>query len=175
MSLYQLGDFRPRVAPTAWLAPTAQIIGNVQIDAYASVWFNVVIRADNDLVHIGEGSNVQDGTMIHLDQGYPVIISPNVVVGHMAMLHSCVVGENSLIGMGATLLSRSRIGRNSIVAAGSLVTEGKEFPDGVLIMGSPAKVVRELTEKDFAMIQHAIDDYREKGARYSRALQEIYR
>lgn len=174
MPIYRLGEKVPQIDATAWIAPGVQIIGQAQIDAYASVWFGTVIRADNDLVHIGENSNIQDGCVVHNDKGTPVIIDANVTVGHQVMLHSCQVGQGSLIGMQSVLLSGARIGRDSLVGAGSLVTEGKVFPDGVLVMGRPARVVRELTEADRALIQESVRGYKEKAQMYMRELKEVH-
>lgn len=173
MSIYQLGNLIPNISPDAWIAPGAQVIGNVQIDAHVSIWFNAVLRGDIEHIHIGENSNVQDGSVLHSDYGYPLIVEPFVTIGHKVMLHSCHIGEGSMIGMQATLLNNCRIGRNSIVAAGSLVTEGKSFPDDVLIMGSPAKVVRDLTEKDIQKIQQNTRDYIEKAKQYAKELAKI--
>ena len=138
MPIYQLNDKVPDIAETAWVADTAQIIGDVRLGAGASVWFNTVLRGDNDPITIGAGSNIQDGSVLHTDEGVPLNIGCNVTVGHMAMLHGCTVGDESLIGIGAVILNGAVIGRNCIVGAGALVTEGKAFPDGSLIIGSPA-------------------------------------
>jgi carbonic anhydrase/acetyltransferase-like protein (isoleucine patch superfamily) len=173
MPLYQFGKLTPQVANNVWVAPSADVIGQVRLDAEASVWFGTVIRADNALVHIGAGSSVQDNCTIHVDVDGPVIIEPNVSIGHQAMLHACHIGEGSLIGMQAILLSGCRIGRNCLVAAGALVTERKEFPDGVLIMGAPAKVVRQLTPEEIAGIHEGTRWYVEKAQHYAEQLQEI--
>ena len=173
MPLYQFGKLTPQVATNAWVAPSADVIGQARLDAGASVWFGTVIRADNALVHIGEGSSVQDNCTIHVDVDGPVIIEPNVSIGHQAMLHACHIGEGSLIGMQAILLSGCRIGRNCLVAAGALVTERKVFPDGVLIMGAPAKVVRQLTTEEIAGIHEGTRWYVEKAQHYAEQLQEV--
>lgn len=173
MPLYQFGKLIPQVAADAWVAPSADIIGQARLDQGASVWFGTVIRADNDLVHIGKGSSVQDNCTIHVDVGGPVIIGPNVSIGHQAMLHACHIGEGSLIGMQAILLSGCRIGRNCLVAAGALVTERKVFPDGVLIMGAPAKVIRELTPDEIEGIHAGTRWYVEKAQHYAQELQEL--
>jgi len=173
MPLYQLGDLKPQVASDAWIAPDVKIIGNARIDSRASVWFGSILRADNDLIHIGEGSNIQDGCILHQDVGAPLIVEPYVSVGHQAMLHACHVGSGSLIGMQAVLLSRSRIGKNCLVGAGTLVKEGQIFPDGVLIVGAPARVVRELTEEEIAGLQDAVQWYLEKGQYYAKELKAL--
>lgn len=172
MPVYHFGELIPQIDPDAWIAPGVQIIGNARIDALAGIWFGTVMRADNDLIHIGEGSNIQDGCVLHNDAGTPVIIEPYVTVGHQVLLHSCHVGHGSLVGMQSVLMSRSRIGRSSLVAAGSLVTEGKVFPDGVLIMGRPAKAVRELTDDEMAQMQITTRRYIDKAQRYAKALRE---
>lgn len=152
MTIYSL-DGKTPVTPEDgdfWVAPGAQVMGNVTLRSGASVWFNAVIRGDNELIEVGVGSNVQDGAVLHNDPGFPLIIGNGCTIGHKAILHGCVIGENSLVGMGATILNGARIGRDSIVGANALVTEGKEFPDGSLIVGAPAKAVRKL---DAAAIQ----------------------
>lgn len=174
MAIYTFGKLKPQVAADAWIAPSADVIGQVHLDQGTSVWFGVVIRADNDVVHIGKGSSIQDNCTLHVDVGGPVIIEPNVSIGHQAMLHACHIGEGSLIGMQAILLSGCRIGRNCLVAAGALVTEGKVFPDGVLIMGVPAKVVRELTPEEIENIHEGTRWYVEKSQHYAQQLQQIY-
>lgn len=152
MTLYTLDDKTPQTPEDGdyWVAPGAQVMGNVTLRSGSSVWFNAVIRGDNELIEVGAGSNVQDGAVLHNDPGFPLIIGDGCTVGHQATLHGCVIGENSLVGMGATILNGARIGRDSIVGANALVTEGKVFPDGSLIVGAPAKAVREL---DAAAIQ----------------------
>lgn len=152
MTLYSLDGTSPITPEDGdyWVAPGAQVMGNVTLRAGSSVWFNAVIRGDNELIEIGRGSNVQDGSVLHNDPGFPLIIGDGCTIGHNAILHGCVIGENSLVGMGATILNGARIGRDSIVGANALVTEGKSFPDGSLIVGSPAKAVRVL---DAAAIQ----------------------
>lgn len=173
MSLYALGNLKPQIASNAWIAPDVQIIGNAQIDAFASVWFGSVIRADNDLIHIGEGSNIQDNCTLHVDVGEPIIIEPYVSIGHQAMLHACHVGTGSLIGMQSVLLSRCRIGNYSLVGAGSVVKEGQVFPDGVLIVGAPARIVRELTEAEINGIREGTQWYIDKGIFYTRELRKL--
>ena len=156
MAIYQLDDDIPRIADTAWVADSAQVIGRVELHEGASVWFGAVLRGDNEWITVGRGSNVQDGTVMHTDMGYPLTIGEHVTIGHQAMLHGCTIGDGSLIGIQAVVLNNAKIGRNCLVGAGALVTEGKEFPDGSLIMGAPAKVVGQLTPERF-----------DRGARHS--------
>lgn len=153
-----------------WVAPTAVLIGRVRLMKNASIWFGAVLRGDNDPIIIGENSNIQDNSVIHTDPGLPVTVGANVTVGHNVILHSTTVGENSLIGMGSTLLNRSRIGARSIVGANSLVPEGKEFPDGSLIVGSPARLVRALTEAEIAMLQVSANVYVANSKRFREQL-----
>ena len=173
MALYQLDDLSPDVADSAWVADSAEVIGNVRLDADVSIWFNAVLRGDNELMTIGAGSNIQDGSVLHADHGFPLVIGENVTVGHQVMLHGCTVGDESLIGIGAVVLNGARIGRNCIVGAGALVTEGKEFPDGSLIVGVPAKVVRPLTQAQIAGLKASAAHYVNNGRRYAAGLKRI--
>jgi carbonic anhydrase/acetyltransferase-like protein (isoleucine patch superfamily) len=168
--IHQLGDAKPDIDAEAWVAPDARVIGRVRLKADASVWFQSVLRGDNEWIEIGERSNVQDGSVMHTDMGYPLTVGDRVTIGHKVMLHGCSVGADSLIGIGSIILNGARIGARSILGANSLVTEGKEFPDGVLILGAPAKVVRELTEDEIALIGHSADHYVENAKRYRRDL-----
>lgn len=173
MALYQLGDDTPQVADTAWVADTAQVMGAVDLADEASVWFGAVLRGDTERIRIGRGSNVQDGTVIHADIGFPVTLGEHVTVGHQVMLHGCTVGDGSLIGIQAVVLNGARIGRHCLVGAGSLVTEGKEFPDGSLIMGSPAKVVRTLTPEQIEGLRQSAVHYAENARRFRTTLKKI--
>ena len=166
MPIYQLPRRLPRIADSAWVAPSADLIGEVVLEDEASVWFGVVIRADNEPIRIGARSNVQENTVMHVDTGCPLTIGQGVTIGHQAMLHGCTVGDNSLIGIQAVILNRAVIGRNCLVGAGSLVTEGKTFPDGSLILGSPAKVVRALTPEEIANLQQSAESYRLRAREY---------
>lgn len=150
MSLHSLGKKSPHLPShdDYWVAPNAVLVGDVVLKKDASVWFGATIRGDNDPITIGERTNIQDGSVLHSDLGLPLTIGNDVTVGHMAMLHSCTIGDNSLIGIGAVILARAVIGKNTLVGAKALVTEGKTYPDGVLLMGAPAKVVRELTKDE---------------------------
>lgn len=173
MPVYQLGEKVPDIAETAWIADTAQVIGDVRLGAGASVWFNTVLRGDNDPITIGAGSNIQDGSVLHTDEGVPLTIGCNVTVGHMAMLHGCTIGDESLIGIGAVVLNGAVIGRNCIVGAGALVTEGKNFPDGSLIIGSPAKVVRQLEPGQIARLRQSAEHYQSNARRYQAGLKQM--
>jgi carbonic anhydrase/acetyltransferase-like protein (isoleucine patch superfamily) len=173
VAIYQLGDHLPRIAASAWVADSASVIGQVVLEDDASVWYGAVIRGDNDRITIGRRSNVQDGSVLHTDKGIPLTIGDGVTIGHQVMLHGCTVGDGSLIGIQSVLLNGAKIGRHSIVGAGSLVTEGKEFPDGVLIVGSPAKVVRALTPEQIARIAMSEAIYLANTARHRGGLKRI--
>ena len=164
MALYEVDGEAPQVDSTAWIADSAQVMGHVTLGPDASVWFGCVLRGDTESMTIGEGSNIQDLTVMHADHGLPLTIGKHVTVGHKVMLHGCTIGDESLIGIGAIVRNGARIGKNCLVGAGSLVTEGKEFPDGSMIMGTPAKVVRELTPEQIEGLrlsaQHYIDNAR---------------
>ncbi len=172
MPLYRLGLKTPKLpaGERFWIAPDADIIGDVTLGEDASVWFHAVIRGDNDPIVIGARTNVQDGAVLHSDDGVPLTIGDDVTIGHKVMVHSCTVGEGSLIGIGAVILGHARIGACSIVGAGALVPEGKEYPDGVLLVGSPARVVRELTPEQIGMLKHSAAHYVRNWRRYKRDL-----
>ncbi|MGX1125412.1 gamma carbonic anhydrase family protein [Pseudomonas sp. HLS-6 TE3448] len=169
---YRLGDLRVETHPQSWAAPTATLIGKVRLQAGASVWFGAVLRGDNELIDIGENSNVQDGTVMHTDMGSPLTIGKGVTIGHNAMLHGCTVGDYSLIGINAVILNGVRIGKHCIIGANALIPEGKEIPDGSLVMGSPGKVVRELTEAQMKMLEASAAHYVHNAQRYARDLAE---
>ena len=173
MPLYSLGDLKPRLASGAWVAPSADLIGDVRLDARASVWFGAVIRADNTEITIGEDSNVQDGAVCHSDEGVPLTIGARVTIGHQAILHGCTIADDCLIGMGARILNGARIEPDCIVGAGALITEGKTFPAGSLIVGSPARAVRQLTDGERQLLRASAAHYAEKAAHYTAALIEI--
>ena len=165
--MYSYKNHKPRIhALGNFIAPSASLIGQVTLEENSSVWFNCVLRADSDQIQIGKGSNIQDGTIIHVDSGSPVIIGDYVTIGHAAIIHACRVGNGSLIGMGATILSRSEIGEDSIVGAGALVTEDKKFPKKSLILGSPARRIRELTYKEVASLRLNAEHYIELSKEY---------
>ncbi|MEX0278147.1 MAG: gamma carbonic anhydrase family protein [Ruegeria sp.] len=146
MTLYALGEHAPRIHEDTWVAPDANLIGNVILEKGASVWFGCTIRADHEEIRIGAGSNVQENCVMHIDPGYPLVIGANCTIGHKVMLHGCTIGENTLIGMGAIVLNGAKIGKNCLIGAGALITEGKVIPDNSLVMGSPGKVVRQLDD-----------------------------
>jgi carbonic anhydrase/acetyltransferase-like protein (isoleucine patch superfamily) len=173
MGVYQLGEHIPKIHETAWIAKSAKVIGRVELGAGASVWFGVVIRGDVEDIRIGRNSNVQDNSVLHADSGIPLTIGENVTIGHQVMLHGCTVGDGSLIGIQAVVLNGAKIGRNCIVGAGSIVTEGKSFPDGVLILGAPARVVRELSPEQIAGMQHGAAHYVENAKRFRSELKRI--
>jgi carbonic anhydrase/acetyltransferase-like protein (isoleucine patch superfamily) len=173
MAIYELGDDRPTIPDSAWVAPSADLIGKIELGENASVWFGAVLRGDNEPMRIGRNSNVQDNSTLHSDIGQPLTIGDNVTVGHEVVLHGCTIGDNSLIGMHSCVLNGARIGRNCLVGAGSLVTEGKEFPDGWLIVGRPAKAVRALTEEQIAGLQKSADGYAQNARRYSAGLNKV--
>ena len=174
MTIYSLGDgLTPKIAPDAWVAPGAVVIGRVNLQARSSVWFGSVIRAENDDIDIGEGSNIQENSVLHVDPGYPMTIERNVTIGHKVMLHGCTVREQSLIGMGSILLNGCVIGKQSIVGANTLIPEGKEYPDGVLILGSPGRVVRELTQEQRDGLLTPAEHYVSNAVRFRENLREV--
>ena len=170
MPLYAIDDLGPSVDPTAWVAPSADLIGDVRLAARASVWFGAVIRADNTPILLGEESNFQDGAIGHSDPGAPLTIGARVTVGHQAILHGCTVEDEALIGMGARILNGAVIGSQCIVGAGALVTEGKVFAPRSLIVGSPARVVRTLSDEQVALLRLSAAHYAEKATRYAQQL-----
>ncbi len=169
---YRLGSSHVEAHADSWVAPNATLVGKVKLEPGASVWFNAVLRGDNELIHIGENSNVQDGTVMHTDMGFPLNVGTGVTIGHNAMLHGCTVGDYSLIGINAVILNGAKIGKYCIIGANSLIGEGKEIPDGSLVMGSPGKVVRELTEPQKKMLEASAAHYVHNAQRYARDLQE---
>jgi carbonic anhydrase/acetyltransferase-like protein (isoleucine patch superfamily) len=173
MAIYQLGDSAPEIDPSAYVADSATVIGKVTLGANASVWFGVTIRGDNERITIGAHSNVQENTVMHTDMGYPMMIGDNVTIGHQAMLHGCTVGDGSLIGIQAIILNGAKIGKGCLVGAGALVTEGKEFPDHSLIIGTPAKAIRTLTEADRTRLQEIADGYATRSRSYKAELKKI--
>jgi carbonic anhydrase/acetyltransferase-like protein (isoleucine patch superfamily) len=156
-----------------FIAPTATIIGSAVIKKNASIWFNTVIRADNDVITIGEGTNIQDGCVLHTDAGIPMTIGENVTVGHMVMLHGCTIGENTLIGIKSVILNRVVIGKNCIIGANSLIPEGKIIPDGSVVMGSPGKIIRQVSEDDIVHIKMLADHYIKNFKRYKKELKPV--
>jgi len=168
--LYQLGELRVRAEGDYFVADNAVVVGNVLLKANASVWFNAVLRGDAELITIGENSNVQDGSVLHTDPGYPLVLGSNVTIGHKVMLHGCQIGDNSLIGINAVVLNGAKIGRNCLIGANALITEGKEIPDNSMVMGSPGKVVRQLTDAQAAGLTMSAQHYVQNGARFAQQM-----
>jgi carbonic anhydrase/acetyltransferase-like protein (isoleucine patch superfamily) len=173
MALYELDGIAPRLGANAWVADSAQVMGNVSLGADTSVWFGTVIRGDTESITIGRGSNIQDGSVMHADIGMPIVLGENVTVGHKVMLHGCTIGDDTLIGIGAIVLNGARIGKNCLVGAGALVTEGKDFPDGSMIIGSPAKAVRPLTPEQIASVRQSARHYVENARRFQAGLRKL--
>jgi len=173
MALYQLDAHSPQVHESAWVADSAHVMGAVSLAADTSVWFGATLRGDTETIEIGEGSNIQDGSVLHADHGMPLKVGRHVTVGHMVMLHGCTIGDESLIGIGAVVLNGAKIGRQCVVAAGALVTEGKEFPDGSMIMGSPAKAVRQLTPEQIEGLRRSARHYIDNARRYKAGLKPL--
>ena len=171
MALYKLGDFSPAVAPSAYVAPSASVIGNALLGEHSSVWFGATLRGDNEAISIGAGSNVQDGAVMHTDPGFPLTVGAHVSVGHQAMLHGCTVGEGSLIGIQSVVLNAAVIGKGCLVGAGAVITERKVFADGTLILGAPAKVIRELSAEERENLVKIAANYAARGAYYRDRLQ----
>lgn len=173
MSIYQLEDRIPRINPTAWIAPNAVLIGRIECAEAASVWWNAVLRGDNEPIIIGPRSNVQDGCVFHTDPGAPLTLEADVTVGHQVMLHGCHIGEGSLIGIGSIILNHAVIGAHCLVGAGTLIPEGKVYPPRSLIMGTPGKVIRPLTDEEVARLMHSAARYVDNAARYQHKLKAI--
>ncbi|TGY88627.1 gamma carbonic anhydrase family protein [Marinicauda algicola] len=173
MRIYELDGERPDIEADAWVAPTAVLVGKVILKARASVWFGAVLRGDNEPITIGEDSNVQDNTVMHTDPAFPLTIGKGVTIGHQAMLHGCTVGDYSLIGIGATVMNGAKIGRHCIIGAHALITEGKEIPDGSIVMGAPGKVVKPVPEGTQEMLKASAEHYVENARRFSNGLSKI--
>ena len=175
MPVYALGDARPVLPPEGryWIAPNAQVMGRVVLKTDASIWWGAILRGDNDPITVGQRSNVQDGSVLHTDEGTPLTIGADVTIGHMVMLHGCSIGDGTLIGIGSIVLNGARIGRNCLVGANTLITEGKEFPDNSMIVGSPGRVLRQLSPEQAQMLSHGAAHYVANWKRYSRDLKVI--
>ena len=171
--IFSQGNLSPRIADNVYVADSADVIGDVEIGSGSSVWFNTVLRADNDLIRIGTGSNIQDGTVIHVDEGIPTIIGDNVTVGHNTMIHGCTLEDGCLIGIGTTILDYAVVGAQSIVGANSLITERKTYPSRSLILGSPAKVVRALTDEEVSLLEWTAAHYGKSAAHYRENLRVV--
>lgn len=170
MTVYALDGIAPDLATDAWAAPDANLIGKVVLEARASVWFGCTLRGDNEEIRVGAGSNVQENTVCHTDMGHPLVIGQGCTIGHKVMLHGCTIGDNTLIGMGATILNGAKIGKNCLIGAGALITEGKEIPDGSLVMGMPGKVVRQLDEAAIEGLRKSALGYQANAARFAAGL-----
>ena len=173
MAIYELDGRRPEVAESAWVADSAQVMGDVALGEGVSVWFGAIARGDSDRIVVGAGSNIQDGCVLHADDGLPLVIGERVTVGHQVMLHGCTIGDESLIGIGAIVLNGAKIGKHCLVGAGALVTEGKEFPDGSMIIGSPAKAMRQLTPEQIEGLRKSAQHYMDNARWYRKGLKKI--
>jgi len=173
MALYAIGDVSPQLAEGAWVAPSAELIGDVRLGARANVWFGAVLRGDNTPLVLGDETNFQDGAIGHSDPGFPLTIGARVTVGHQAILHGCTIADDCLIGMGARILNGAVIEAECIVGAGALITEGKRFESGSLIVGTPARVVRQITEQERQLLRASAAHYAEKAERYAEGLQKV--
>lgn len=173
MAIYSLNDLTPALHKTAWVADNARVIGDVVLEENVSLWFGVVVRGDTESIKIGKGSNIQDNSVVHADPGMPLVIGQNVTVGHQVMLHGCTIGDNTLIGIQAVVLNGAKIGNNCLVGAGALVLEGKEFPDGCMILGSPAKAVRQLSPEQIEGLKATARHYVANAARYRAGLKKL--
>ena len=173
MAVYSLDGKSPRIAPSAWVADSAQVIGDVDLAEDVGIWFGAVLRGDTVLLRVGRGSNIQDASVLHADVGQPLIVGEGVTVGHQVMLHGCTIGDGSLVGIGAIVLNGAKIGRSCLVGAGALVTEGKEFADGSMIIGSPAKTVRQLTPEEIVKLRRSASHYVDNARRFKSGLRRI--
>ncbi|MCV2865689.1 gamma carbonic anhydrase family protein [Albidovulum sediminicola] len=171
--IYALDGVAPEIGRDVWVAPDANIIGKVVLEDEAGIWFGATLRGDNEVIHVGRGTNIQENTVCHTDMGYPMVIGPDCTIGHKAMLHGCTIGAGSLIGMGATILNGAKIGSGCLIGAGALVTEGKEIPDGSLVMGAPGKVVRMLDDAARARLLASAEGYRRNAKRFLAGLKAL--
>lgn len=171
--IYELDGVAPELGLGAWVAPGAHVMGKVILEDEVSVWFGAALRGDNEMIWVGQGSNIQENAVLHTDWGFPLLIGANCTIGHRAMLHGCTIGEGSLIGMGATILNGAKIGKNCLIGACALVTEGKDIPDGSLVMGSPGRVVRQLDAEGIAKLLKSAETYRANARRFAAGLKEV--
>lgn len=171
--IYALDDLQPEIAGDAWIAPSAHVIGKVRLAEGASIWFGAVLRGDTEWIEVGAGTNIQEGCTLHTDPGYALRVGRNCTIGHNVILHGCTVGDETLVGMGATILNGARIGRNCLIGAGALVTENKEIPDGSLVMGSPGRVVRELDSVARERLRQSAAHYIARARRFRDGLREL--
>ena len=173
MAIYSIGDLAPTVSASAWIAPGAHVLGRVTLGEGVGIWFGAVLRGDNEPIVIGDGSNVQEGSVLHTDLGFPLTVGRHVTIGNRAMLHGCTIGDGSLVGIQAVVMNGARIGRECLIGAGALVPEGKVIPDRSVVLGSPGKVVRELTDADVARIRAGADNYVARAASFGRTLRRL--
>ena len=175
MTVHTLGEAKPDLPPPGayWIAPSAVVLGRVRLLKNASVWFGATLRGDNEWITVGEGSNVQDGSVLHSDPGAPLTIGKGVTIGHMVMLHGCEIGDGSLVGIGSIILNRTKIGKNCLIGANTLLTEGKDIPDNSVVMGSPGKVVRQVDDNARAMLHYSAVHYVENWQRYAREMAPV--
>lgn len=173
MTLYALDGIEPQIAEDTWIAPDANLIGRIVVEEAASVWFCATLRGDNETITVGAGSNIQENCVLHTDMGYPLTIGKGCTIGHKVMLHGCIIGDNSLIGMGATILNGAKIGKNCLIGAGALITEGKEIPDGSLVMGVPGKVVRDLDDAAIEGLRKSALGYQANMRRFRDGLKAL--
>jgi carbonic anhydrase/acetyltransferase-like protein (isoleucine patch superfamily) len=173
MAIFQLGSFIPTIAPSVWVADSAQVIGQVELAEDVNIWFNAVLRGDNEPIRIGRACNVQENCVLHVDQGFPLTLGEGVTIGHQAMLHGCTVGDGSLIGIQAVVLNGARIGRNCLIGAGAIVTEGKEIPDGSMVLGAPGKVVKTLEPAQIERLKQSAQFYVAKAAFFRKELKRL--
>jgi carbonic anhydrase/acetyltransferase-like protein (isoleucine patch superfamily) len=175
MTVYSLDGILPELPPENeyWIAPNAVVVGKVKLDRDVGIWFGAVLRGDNELIHIGENSNVQDGCVLHTDMGAPLTVGRNCTIGHKAILHSCTIGDNTLIGMGATVLNNARIGRNCLIGANTLIPQGKEIPDNSLVIGAPGKIMRSIDQIAARNLTESAQNYVRNWQRYARSMQAV--
>ena len=173
MAVYSLDGKTPRIATSAWIADSAQVIGDVELHDDVGIWFGAVLRGDTELLRIGRGTNIQDGSVLHADLGSPLVVGEGVTVGHQVMLHGCTIGNGSLVGIGAIVLNGAKVGKDCLVGAGALITEGKEFADGSMIIGSPAKSVRQLTMEQIEKLRQIASNYVDNARRFKSGLRQI--
>lgn len=173
MTIYDLDGRTPVIDDDSWVAPDANLVGGVILHAGASVWFGTTLRGDNEDITLGAGSNIQENCVLHTDMGFPLVIGEGCTIGHKAMLHGCIIGDNTLIGMGATVLNGAKIGKNCLIGAGALITEGKEIPDGSLVVGAPGKVVRSLDEETIQGLRNSALNYQKNARRFRTGLREV--
>lgn len=173
MTVFALDGIAPEISSDAWVAHDANVIGDIVLAPLSSVWFGATMRGDNERITLGKGSNIQEACVLHTDMGFPLMIGENCTIGHKAILHGCTIGDNSLVGMGATVLNGAVIGKNCLIGAGALVTEGKVIPDGSLVVGAPAKVVRQLDDATIKGLTLSALNYQRNAARFAKGLTQV--